>query len=145
MSCTHCYIQNGQPTRTYCIAHGTLLNVIYQPGWEWGLEKNGYMHMYDWVPLLFIWNYHNIVYWVYPNTKQKVNSSNKIRLGICQHHVANEWKTWIQSHIYWNEELRSISSASFPCILDIILYVVITSYILANRTYFSVIKTISLW
>ena len=26
-----------------------------------GLGKNGYKYMYDWVPLLFTWNYHNIV------------------------------------------------------------------------------------
>ena len=36
-----------KPTRTYCIAHGTLLNVMCQPGWEEGLEENGYMYMYD--------------------------------------------------------------------------------------------------
>ena len=28
------------PTRTYCIAHGILLNVMYQPGWERGLGEN---------------------------------------------------------------------------------------------------------
>lgn len=26
-SCIHCYIQNGQPTRTCCVSHRTLLNV----------------------------------------------------------------------------------------------------------------------
>ena len=30
---------------------------------------NGYMYMCDRVPSLFIWNYHNIVNWLYPNTK----------------------------------------------------------------------------
>ena len=45
----------------YHIAHGTLLNVIWQPGWEGSLGENGYMYMYGWVPSLFIWNYHNIV------------------------------------------------------------------------------------
>ena len=25
---------------------GTLLNVIWQPGWDRSLEENGYMHMY---------------------------------------------------------------------------------------------------
>ena len=24
----------------------TVLNVVWQPGWEWGLAGNGYMHMY---------------------------------------------------------------------------------------------------
>ena len=37
-SCTHCCIQNGSTSRTYCIAHGNLLNVMCQPGWKrvWG-------------------------------------------------------------------------------------------------------------
>ena len=34
-------------TKTYCTAHETLLNVMCQPGWEEGLEENGYMYMYD--------------------------------------------------------------------------------------------------
>lgn len=42
----HCYIQNAQPTGTYRIAHGTLLTVICQPGWEGYLEENGYMYIY---------------------------------------------------------------------------------------------------
>ena len=46
-SCTHCYIQNGQPTSTGCIAHGILLNVMCQPGWEGGLGENGYMSIYS--------------------------------------------------------------------------------------------------
>ena len=32
--------------RSYCIAQGTLLNVVWQPGWEWGLGENGYMCIY---------------------------------------------------------------------------------------------------
>ena len=36
---------------------------------EWIYLKNGYMYMYGWVPLLFTWNYHNIVHWLYSNTK----------------------------------------------------------------------------
>ena len=43
--------------------------VMCQPGWDGILEKNGHMYMYGWVPLLFIWNYHNIVNRIYPNTK----------------------------------------------------------------------------
>ena len=56
---------------TYCIAHGTLLNVMCQPGWERSLGENRYMCMYGWVPSLFTWNYHNFVNWLCPNTKQK--------------------------------------------------------------------------
>ena len=36
-----------EPTRTYCIGHGTLFSVMWQPGWEEGLEENGYMYMDD--------------------------------------------------------------------------------------------------
>ena len=32
--------------RTYCIAQGTLLDVMWQPGWEDNLGENGYMYMY---------------------------------------------------------------------------------------------------
>ena len=35
-----------QPTRTYCIAQRTLLNIMCQPGWEGSLGENGYMYMY---------------------------------------------------------------------------------------------------
>ena len=31
-------------TSTNCVAHGTLLNVMCQPGWEAGLGENGYMY-----------------------------------------------------------------------------------------------------
>ena len=30
-----------------CIAHGTLLNVMWQPGWDGSLGKNGYMCTYE--------------------------------------------------------------------------------------------------
>ena len=32
---------NGKPTSSHCIAHGTLLNVMFQPGWERGLGERG--------------------------------------------------------------------------------------------------------
>ena len=35
------------------------------------LGESGYMYMYGWVPSLITWNYHNIVNWLYPNTKNK--------------------------------------------------------------------------
>ena len=31
-------------TRTYCIAYGTPLSVIWQPGLEGSLEENGWIH-----------------------------------------------------------------------------------------------------
>ena len=30
----------------YCIAQGTLFNVMWQPGWEGSLGENGYMYIY---------------------------------------------------------------------------------------------------
>ena len=35
------------PTRTYCIAYGTLLNIMWQTGWEGSVKGNEYMVMYD--------------------------------------------------------------------------------------------------
>ena len=46
---------------TYGIAQGTLLNIKWQPGWEGSLGENGYMHVHGWGPLLFTWNYNNIL------------------------------------------------------------------------------------
>ena len=39
-----------------------LLSVICQPGWKRALGENWCMNMYGWVPLLFTWNYSNIVH-----------------------------------------------------------------------------------
>ena len=50
---------------------------MWQPGCEWGLGEKGYMHMYGWVPLKFIWNYHNIADQLYSNTKLKVQKKKK--------------------------------------------------------------------
>ena len=35
--------------RTYCIAQGTLLNVMWEPGWETGLGENGYLCVCVWL------------------------------------------------------------------------------------------------
>ena len=32
--------------KIYCIAQGTLLSVMWQPGWERDLRENGYTYMY---------------------------------------------------------------------------------------------------
>ena len=56
----------------YCIAHGALLNVMWQPRWEGSLGENGHVCIYGWVPSLFTWNYHNIVNQLYPNTNKKL-------------------------------------------------------------------------
>ena len=36
---------------------------------SWG--ENGCLYMHGWVSSLFIWNYHNMVNWLYPNIKLK--------------------------------------------------------------------------
>ena len=36
---------------TYCIAQGTLLNILWLPIQENNLKKNGYMYMYNWITL----------------------------------------------------------------------------------------------
>ena len=57
-------------TKTFqLIESGTLLSVMWQPGWEGSLGENRYMYMYPymymygWVPSLFTCNYHNIICW----------------------------------------------------------------------------------
>ena len=35
-SCTHSYIQNGQPTKIHCTAYGTLSTHCYVPAWLMG-------------------------------------------------------------------------------------------------------------
>jgi len=44
--CTLIYLKQITKTRTYCIAQGTLLNVMWQPEWEGSFEENRYMYMY---------------------------------------------------------------------------------------------------
>ena len=47
-------LKNGYTaTKTCPIAEGTLLNVIWQPGWEGSLGENGYMYVYGRVSSLF--------------------------------------------------------------------------------------------
>ena len=33
-------LKNSKTTRTYCVAHGAVLNVMWQPGQEGNLEEN---------------------------------------------------------------------------------------------------------
>ena len=53
------------------IVHGTLLNVMWWPGQEGSLDENKHMriNMYGWDALQSNLNYHNIVNWLYSNTK----------------------------------------------------------------------------
>ena len=43
--CTLLYLK-WITTKTSCIAHGTLLNVMWQPRWKGSLGKNGCMYMH---------------------------------------------------------------------------------------------------
>ena len=40
--------------RTYRTVQGTLLDYMWQPGWEGSLGEDGYMGMYGWALLLSI-------------------------------------------------------------------------------------------
>ena len=90
---------------TYCIAHGTLLNVMCPPGWEGDWEENGYMSTYGWVLQLSTWNYHSIVNQLYPNTtsypfpsegRQNENHNHKkiTRLITWVTALSNSMKLW---------------------------------------------------
>ena len=43
---------------------------MWQPGREVSFGENGYVYVYGWVPLLFTWNYHNIVNRLHPNVEE---------------------------------------------------------------------------
>ena len=55
----------GCGSRISLSSHGTLLNIMWQPGREESLWENGYVHMYGWVPFDIHLKYHNIVNWLY--------------------------------------------------------------------------------
>ena len=55
--------------KSFCIAHRTLLNVMCQPGWDGAWERMDTCIRMTEFPSVFTWNYHNIVNWLYPNTK----------------------------------------------------------------------------
>ena len=60
-------------TVTCCIAHGTLLNVVGQPGCVCGQRvwgENGHMFARMTESLIVHLNYHNIAHQLYPNTKK---------------------------------------------------------------------------
>ena len=53
LTCTNCWITSSNIEKWITskvllyIAQGTLLNVLWQPGWEGSLGENGYMYMCD--------------------------------------------------------------------------------------------------
>ena len=64
---------------TNCIAHGTLLSVTWQPGWEGSLWENGYMYRHGSVPSLFTLNYHSIVNWLSPIQNKKLKKKKDFK------------------------------------------------------------------
>ena len=42
---------------------------MWQPRWEGSLGENGYMFMYGRIPLLFTWNYHNVINWLFSSVQ----------------------------------------------------------------------------
>ena len=67
---------------------------MLQSGWEVSLGKNEYMNMYGWVLLLYTWNYHKIVNWLYFSTKLNVflKKQNQIEILVKKHNNLNNQK-----------------------------------------------------
>ena len=64
----------------YCIAHGTLLNVMWQPGWKWGLGGER-IHVYVWLSPFAV---HPTLLIGYSPIQNKT-SKEKIRKGSIYH------------------------------------------------------------
>ena len=60
---------DNQPTRTCCIAHRTLLNVMWQPGRERSLGAESLCCSPETMSMLY-------ANWLYPNTKKKKLGKN---------------------------------------------------------------------
>ena len=86
------------------MAHGTLLIVMWQPGWKGHLGENGYTCMYRWVPLLFTWNSHNIF-----NQLCVPAKSLQLCLTLC-----NPWTVTLQAPLFTGFSRQEYWSAS-PC------------------------------
>ena len=89
---------------TNCIAHGTLLSVTWQPGWEGSLGEDGYMSVYGWVPSLFTWNYHDIIsYTPIQNRvyKEKTKKHRAFQKDLCR------WTEMLSPYLYWVRHFKS--------------------------------------
>ena len=89
------------------------------------LGENGYMYVYGWVPSLFTWTYHNIVNWLYPNTKMflallKKKKGNEVGLPRAHGWVKERWGLeWYWSSVRTQEErnrcwLATTSATVYP-------------------------------
>ena len=71
--------------------------------WSTGCFRNLiawiHVYMYDWIPSLFIWNYQNIVNWLYPNTKLKLLKKNDLGAHITRR------KSWAHN-TFWDRYLE---------------------------------------
>ena len=72
----------------YYVGQGTLLQVMWQPGWEGGSGERGYM--YAWVPLLSTWNYHKIVNQLH--SRIKIKSFKKKSSHLAQKARQTKWQ-----------------------------------------------------
>ena len=78
------------------MALGTLLNDMWQPGWEGSLEENGYTHIYGWVLLLSFWNYHHTVNQLCSNIKGfPGEASGKEPACQCRKHKRYGFDPWV--------------------------------------------------
>ena len=84
---------------------------MWQPGWEENLQENVYMCVYDWVPLLFTWNYLDIVNQPYSNAKYKVKKK-RILFWLCA-----VWDAQLTNNfIYWGGQLSQHCYSAMLCI-----------------------------
>ena len=62
-----------------------------QSEWEGSLGENGYVYMYDWVPLLPTWNYNIIVKQLHFDIKKLKQTTQKLK--------KNKIKMHLQKHL----------------------------------------------
>ena len=80
---------------------------MWQPRWEGSLGENGYMFMYGRIPLLFTWNYHNVINWLFSSVQFSSVAQSCLTLcdpvdcsmpGLPVHHQLPEFT---QTHVHW--------------------------------------------
>ena len=74
----------------------------------WG--ENGYMYMYDWVPLLSTWNYHNIVKQLYPNQNWSLKCEHTLFISFCEPHEQYE-----KAKFFWTLVLEKTLQSPLDC------------------------------
>ena len=96
-------------------------SVMCQPGWEAGLGENGYMYMFGWVPSLFIWNYHNTVSQLHPNTRWFGCEEIKLKIkNSTLYHMHTFWP-WVNGGTHFNKAPTPWRALSYDWSLDLTL------------------------